>query len=219
MKIFFSIIIVLTSLMFTFAQEKNIDKVEFDQIRKTSMDILRAKPHRVTTISETKVNGKTQQETRTSKTVIEVDTDKRRVVNEQVSDQKSTKNEYIQVGNKAYQREDDGDWKETKVYDRNQAGNIKTIEEESEYKSLGTENLNGQTANIYLRTSRSKKVDEGNNNKEIVSQETVKYWVDTNGTLLKREINRQNQVGEITFNFNIVSVFEYDQIIQIDAPK
>ncbi len=218
MKILFSTLIVLSSLVFTFAQEKSIEKVDFEQIRKTSVEILQAKPHRITTVSETKVNGKTQQEKRSSKMIIEVNGDKKRYVNEQTSNQSNTKNEYIQVGGKAFQRANNGDWKETAVYQSNQSNEIKTIEEESAYKSIGTENFNGKTAKVYLKTSKSKRLDAGNNNQEIISQESVKYWIDPNGTLLKREVNRENQVGKITFNFNIVSVFEYDPTIEINAP-
>ena len=217
MKILLSIIILVSGFNFAFAQEKTIDKTEFEQVRKTAMEILRSKPRRATITSETKVNGEPQKNNST-KTITEVDADRRRTVNEKISGTRDTKNEYVQIGDKAYQRKDNGDWKETKAFDRNQMPRIKIISEESDYKILGTDTIGEQTATIYQRNSKVKKIDTGNN-KEISSQESVKYWIGANGELIKREENRENIVDGKTFNFKIIAVIEYLESIQIEAPK
>lgn len=210
---------VLLGFTYAFSQEKVILKSVFDEITKTSSEILKSKPFRMTVTSETRANGKPQKNT-LSKTVIEVSADKRRFVNEKTSNEKTSKSEYIQIGEKAYSREDDGQWKETKVFERNPlAGNLKIIDEQVEYKSLGTETSNNKTTNVYLKTSKSKRIDEANNNQEILSVESVKYWFDKDGSILKREMKRENRIGELIFNFHIISLFEYDSSIQISDPK
>lgn len=219
MKTILLVVWVLLGFVNTFSQEKVILKSAFDQITKTSSEILKIKPFRMTVTSETRANGKPQKNT-LSKTVIEVSADKRRFVNEKTSNEKTSKSEYIQIGGKAYSREDGGQWKETKVFERTPlAESLKIIDEQVEYKSLGTETLNNQTVNVYLKTSKSKRIDEANNNQEILSVESVKYWFDKDGALLKREMKRENRIGELVFNFHIISLFEYDSSIQISDPK
>lgn len=202
-----------------FSQEKVIEKSVFDEIIKTSLEIFKTKPFRVTITSETLTNGKSQ-ESSSSKTIIESAADKRRFVSERTSKEKTSKSEYVQIGEKAFSRENEGQWKETSVFDRNQTERVpQVINSQVEHKSLGTESLNNQNVNVYLKTSNSKRIDEANNNREILSVESVKYWFGKDGALLKRETKRENRVGGLVFNFHIVSLFEYDQNIQISVPK
>jgi hypothetical protein len=210
--------LILCSFITAFSQEKVIKKSEFDEITKNLTEILKSRPFRVTIASETHVNGKPQ-ENRLSKTIVEVTKNNRRLVNEQTSNEKTSKKEYVQIGEKAYLREDNGEWKETNTLDRNQNGNLKTVSEEIEYKWVGTETFNTQSTNVYLKTLKGKKTDSANNDREILTVESVKYWIGADGTLLKREVNRENRVGGLVFNFHTVSLFEYDQSIQISPPK
>ncbi|MBX7173844.1 MAG: hypothetical protein K1X72_22940 [Pyrinomonadaceae bacterium] len=218
MKTLLVLSLVLCGFITTFAQEKVIQKSEFDGIVKNVMEIFKSRPFRITSTSEIHVNGKPQ-ENRASKTVIEVNKNNRRFVNERTSSEKTSKREYIQIGEKAYLREDSGEWKETNIIDPNQTGSLKIVSEQIEYKLIGTEALNNQVVNVYLKTSNSKKIDSANNDQEILSVESVKYWIDKDGSLLKRETNRENKVGALTIHFHAVSKFEYDQNIQISPPK
>lgn len=210
--------LILCSFITAFSQERVLKKSEFDEITKNLTEILKSRPFRVTIASETHVNGKPQ-ENRLSKTIVEVTKNNRRLVNELTSNAKTSKKEYVQIGEKAYLREDNGEWKETNIFDRNQNGNLKTVSEEIEYKWLGTETFNTQSVNVYLKTLKAKKTDSANNDREILSVESVKYWIGADGKLLKRELNRENRVADLVFNFHTVSLFEYDQNIQISPPK
>lgn len=209
----------LVGFINAFSQEKLITKTAFEEITKISTEIFNSKPFRATVSTEILVNGKPQANT-LAKTVIEVTAGKRRFFNQRTSQETTSKNEYIQIGEKAYSRENEGQWKETAVFDPNKSErNLKIIDEQAEYKSLGTENLNDQPTNVFLKTSKTKRIDEANGNREILSVQSVKYWFGKDGALLKRETRRENRTGDLVFNFHFTSLFEYDQSIQITVPK
>lgn len=200
------------------AQGTVVQKAQFDDIIKSSTQIMKAKPHRVTVVSETSVNGKPQ-ETTSAKTVVEVvGGDKRRAVREYKSQNQSQKKEYIQVGSKVYSRENEGQWTQSGMPNNSAEGNLKVISEQIEYKSLGSEALNGTNANVYTRT-RERKMTDNSNNEEVQSTETVKYWFDANGALLKREMERENRRGGKIFHFKVTATIAFDDNIQVVAPQ
>lgn len=218
MKTILSLLLVLAGFTASFAQERAIQKEDFEVLVKNAKAILDARPHRVTVTSSTNVNGKPQ-ETDSSKTIVEVASkDKRRSVRELKSVKQNSKREFIRFGNKTYSRENDGQWKQSGVENSPSQGNLTTTSEETNYKSIGKELLSNQNANVYQRV-RNRKMIDNSNNEQIISTETVKYWFDDNGALLKREMMRENRRGNNVFNIVATASFDYDQKIQVIAPQ
>lgn len=218
MKAVLCLLWILAGFTIISAQETVIQKSDFETIIKNATDILKAKPHRVTVTSKTNVNGKPQEST-SAKTIVEVAaTDKRRSVREYKSATQNSKREFIRFGDKTYSRENEGQWKQGGMQNSPSEGNLKTVAEQIQYESLGKEMLNNQNTNIYRRTKTGKMIDSSNN-EEVLSTETVKYWFDESGALLKREMDRENRRAGKVFHFMVTALFDYDRNIQVVAPQ
>jgi hypothetical protein len=217
MKKISCLLLILVGFTISYAQEKAVQKADFEAMLSKATEILKAKPHRMTVISRSDVNGKPQ-ETASSKTIVEVvSADKRRSVREYKSADKNFKREYIRFGGKTYSRENEGKWTQAAMPNDQTPDNMKKLDEQFQYQSLGTEKFGGQNASVYRRVKMSKMVDNSNN-EEIQSTETVKYWMGADGALLKREMERENKRGGKVFHFTVAATFDYDPSIQITAP-
>lgn len=218
MKTILGLLLVLAGFSAVSAQEREIQKAEFEAVMKNAIAILDARPHRVTVTSNTNVNGKPQEAT-SAKTIVEVASkDRRRSIRELKSVNQNSKRELIRFGNKTYLRENDGQWKQDSNQNNPANGNTKVANEQVSYKFLGKDTLNNQSVTVYQRVT-SRIMNDSLTNEEIQSNETVKYWVDDKGALLKREMTRENRRGGKIFNFNVTAAFDYDQNIQIIAPQ
>lgn len=215
MKKILSLLVLLAGITAVHAQEKSIQKSDFEAVIKSATDILKTTPHRITVTQKTDVNGKSQEN---SSAIVEVaSSDKLRSVRETKSLNQNSKREFVRIGDKSYSRENDGQWKQAAMPVNPNEGMTKTVDEQLQYQSLGKETLNNLAANVYVKTKTSKMIDSSNN-REILSTEKVKYWFDGNGALIKREMARENRVGEKTFHFMTTAVFDYDKNIQVVAP-
>lgn len=218
MKTILGLLLILAGFNAVSAQEREIQKAEFEAVMKNAVAILDAKPHRVTVTSDTSVNGKPQEST-SAKTIVEVASkDKRRSIRELKSVNQNSKRELIRFGNKTYLREDNGQWKQDSNRNNPANADLRTNSEQVNYKFLGKDTLNNQNVTVYQRV-RNRVMTDSLNNEEIRSSETVKYWVDDKGALVKREMVRENRRGVKIFNFNVVATFDYDQNIQVIAPQ
>jgi len=217
MKTILCSLLILFGLTSAFSQERVISKSEFDVLLKNATEIFKTIPYRVMVSAETKVNGKPQ-ESSSSKTLIQVaGADKRHFVREYRSQKENKKSEFLQIGGKTFTRENEGKWQESTMPNNSAESRIKTISEQSEFRWIGRETLNNQSVDIYKKISTSKRLDTLNN-QEILSTETVKYWIGANGALLKREMERENRRGENVFHFRNTAMIEYDKNIQVIAP-
>lgn len=211
-------LLILAGFSAVYGQEKPVQPSEFETIIKNASEILKTKPHRMIVTQTSLVNGKPQ-ESSSLKSIVQVaGTDKRHSVREYKSAAKNVKREYIKFGEKTYFRENDGQWTQSRNENNPSQGNLKTLSEESQYQFLGKEMLNNQSVSVYRRMRTATRIDVSNN-EEIQSTETVKYWFDANGMLLKRESERENRRGGKVFNFKTVATFDYDGNIQIVAPQ
>jgi len=224
MKKIFCLAFVLLAAVGVLAQEKTIEKAEFDPILRNSYGKYAGQSYRRTinfedlpTVSNPrKMTRKTVMEfaaTRGSRSISEVD-----------SPAIKKKTERIMIGGKIYTRTNDGDWTEEKLeVPEKKESPLKPVEEEIEYKSLGAEKLNGQSANVYAKIQRQKRVDEARNS-ETLTTITTKYWFGEDGGILKEEtlyesrIKSEKRATESVFRNLRVSVWEIDPNIKIEAP-
>jgi hypothetical protein len=97
-------------------------------------------------------------------------------------------------------------WKEGKFKNKPQPLNDSTsINSQIEYRFLGTEQLNTQTANAYAKIEKRKRTDSANN-KETFSTITNKYWLGENGMILKSDMGMESRTGETTHHSWITQI-------------
>lgn len=211
-------LLILAGFTVIHGQEKVMQRAEFESVMKTASESLKTNPHRVTVTQTSQINGKPQENSSMRSIVQVADKNKRHSVREYKSAAKNVKREYIKVGEKMYFRENDGQWNQVSNPNNAPQPSLKTLEEEAKYSFLGKEMLNNQSVSVYQRTKTSKKMDVSTN-EEIQSVETVKYWLDDKGMILKRESEKENRRGGKTFNFKTTALFDYDKNIEIITPQ
>ena len=87
-----------------------------------------------------------------------------------------------------------------------------------EYKYLGTEKLNNQTASVYTAIKKESRTDS-TPSKEQLSTTITKYWFAPDGSILKSEMQRESQSGEAIYRTLLTQIWESDSKIKIEAPN
>jgi hypothetical protein len=131
---------------------------------------------------------------------------------------KNSKNEAITIGNKKYIRKGNEAWREGTFENNSQPINESiNADSQFEYRFLGTEQINAQTANVYAKIEKRKRTDSAN--KETFSTITNKYWLGENGMILKSDMEMESPTGEAIQHSRVTKIWEADPNIRIEAPK
>jgi hypothetical protein len=224
MKKLFCLAFVLVAAAGIFAQEKTIEKSEFETVFRNSFRKFAGQSHRQTTTNQEIAESIDQNKT-SSQSVIEFAAPRSsRLVFEFNSSSLNKRTESIIIGDKTYTRIDDGDWKEGKrEMLPSPERKLKTVDEQIEYRSLGTELLNNQNTTVYAKIQKRKLINESNQS-EMFSTITTKYWYGEDGGILKQEAQTENRIksnksaAEIIFHGLRVTVWELDPNIKIEEP-
>ncbi len=219
MKKILGLTFILLAVVNIFAQEKTIEKSEFDKVFQASFGKRSGKSYRKTTTMEHTFQGGTSTVGYLSKSTSEFQS---RIGYHSVYEAKlssgNKKIERIVIGDKLYTREGDGEWKAGSIEPPPAPeGTIKTLSKETEYKFWGNEILNNQNTTVYLVVEKSKTLNEKNNIESIVNA-TTKYWFAEDGALLKTEKVRTFQSGEAVSTNKEITIYELDPNIKIEAP-
>jgi hypothetical protein len=233
MKKILCLAVVIFASAAVFAQEKTIQPAEFETISKSSSRLLSGAPRRIIRTQQSTIEIIPQTKdfnnsmkpappsTVSVKSVIEIlPSVGYHSVYEFNSASKNTKKETIKMGNRTYEREGNAEWIEIaapKASARTE-NTTRKIDNQVEYKILGSERVNNQNANIYAKIEKSKFVNS-TDNQESTSSTTTKYWYAQDGRLLKRERIREIRSEKMISRFNSIIVFELDPNIKIEAPK
>jgi len=227
-KIFCLMLILLASLSVS-AQEKTIDRLEFDAIYKGSTEKWKGKQHRLTVINQSRAEGRPQTDY-SSKAVFEFGLDNAaRTLLESTYQSVTSKSEAIRIGGKNYSRKGNEKWQEAalvanaKFDNSSEPKNSRTStdnmdESRVEYKYLGTEILNNQTATVYTVIENKKGINS-KTGKESVSSTITKYWFGKDGMILKSDRINEGRNGEMIFHFRSTMAWESDSNIKIEAPS
>ena len=222
--------LILFGTVGVFAQERTMSKAEFDSVIKNAKWALtewKGKSSRMIQTSEARAEGKIK-EFSSGKTTIEFASPTvSRLTSEITSGSKNTKSESIRIGDKTYKRSDDGAWTEgiieakTKTTEPPPPPPAPVAEDQSEklteYKYLGTEQLSGMTANVYVVTTKIKRLSP-TTGKEVLSTSTNKYWLGEDGVKLKEESIGETRGGETSIYRRLTVVWELDPTIKVEAP-
>ena len=214
------------------AQERTLSQAEFYSVIKNSKWALnewKGKASRMISTSEARAEGKFQQSS-SGKTMIEFASPTvSRLTSEITSDSKTTKSESIRIGDKTYKRSGDQTWVEGTTEAKAQKKTAEPpppppapaaedqAEKLTEYKYSGSEQLNGLTANVYVVTTKIKRLDP-TTNKETLTMSTHKYWLSEDGVKLKDENISETRAGETNLYRRLTVVWELDPTIKVEAP-
>ena len=233
MKKIIGLAFVLFASFSVFAQEKTIQQAEFETINKNSSRLLSGKPRRIirTQQSTVEIIPQTNASSNSMKALPASSISAKTVteilpsvgfhsIYEFNSSSLNTKKEMIRVGGKTYTREGNTEWAELiapQVISKSKR-TTKIIDNQIEYKAVGSEKLNNQNTNIYAKVEKSRLLNPSDN-QESVSTTTTKYWYAEDGRLLKRERKREIRNGKMISKFTSTIVFELDPNIKIEPPK
>lgn len=222
----FCIALILFAYIGAFAQEKTITKSEFDTISKNFLEKWRGKQHRMTVTTQSGVEGRPETDY-SSKTVFEYgSTNVRRFIYENTFNSINKRTEIITIADKMYERKGNEQWREvmfaanassSQTENKSSAVNNQG-ERQIEYKFLGTEKLNNQTANVYGVYENAKSID-AQSGKEALSTTVTKYWFGEDGLILKSDRITENRSTEKITHFRLTMAWELDSNIKIEAPN
>jgi hypothetical protein len=220
-------ILYISMLMFSsigiFAQEKNTVQAKFEAIYKNSFNYWSGKPYRRTITTFSGTEGQPEKDYNSKSILESASATRSRLIYENSFQTKIRRSETIRIEDKVYSRNDDEPWKKGVFQPKSQNENkakdsTKDNKGQIEYKFLGTEKLENQTANVFATITRYYALNPVNN-EEKKSEIETKYWFAEDGSILKKESIHTNKVGEKTYFSRITETWESDSNIKIEIPK
>lgn len=182
---------------------------KFDEMKDKARTLRTGKSYRVKTTTEVFADEKsTTPKGKSVATVEHLGIDRKyfSIVNEALG--KTSKVEFIVIGEKEYIREDGKQWKK---YTPKTEGRVSMsgIGNSNGGKLLEKTTLNGKNVTVYEEETNSYSDDYEENS-------VTRYWFDDGGELLKTEArNTDLKTKEVT---KIITIYEYDPNIKIEAP-
>jgi hypothetical protein len=235
MKILICVAVVLAGFISAVAQERSIDKSEFERVVGDSSYPYvkwKGKGFKATIRTEARLvgpaklpDGTTWSMEHSSKTVTEFAAGGGYRQSAETSDKGNTKrSETIRVGDVVYSRTGEEAWKKRAAGTPSpytppaeQATPFEDIDTVREYKYLGTEIVGSATVQTYLSTTKKKSVDKAKGT-DYTTVSTTKYWIDKDGTMVKSEF-RSNGTGVDRSSYTGVFMeFVLDPSISVVAP-
>ena len=228
MKKIFCLAIILLSAVCIFAQETIIEKSDFDAALKNRFRQFAGQSYRLTTSAED-FRPETDKSASSWKSVMEfTGLGLSRSLFEFNSPTLKTRTEILYVKGKTYIRKNDGEWEEKSSSGENDkpssaARKFVVVEEQTEYKSLGTQILDNLNASVYAKIERKKIVNEPEK-RELFLLIVTKYWLDEKGGIIKEETETENLIKSESrpdakpSRQLRTAIWELDPNIKIEAP-
>jgi hypothetical protein len=227
MKPVICLVFVLLSVIGTLAQQKVIDKSEFDAIVKTG-DMHRqqwaGKSYRISVATSAQIKENPGSNYSSKMTIEFASNGDRRYLQSSTFGDKTTSSESLTVGNWTYSRNGTEPWKrvERSRGDGEESGSetglLEQISSVTQYNSLGAGEIKGRPVRMYLSTIREKKLNRSSGiTIELVSKS--KYWINADGLTAKNKlISKRHSHTQNTHNV-ILTEWELDPTIAITEPE
>jgi len=238
MKIVFCIACVLVCFASGLAQEKSIDRSEFDALTQNSNHPIARWPgkksFRRTTITESRAEGvspapESAKWTKnfSTKSVSEyaIDSKTYHFISE-TSGEAPQKRETVKVGGLVYTRVGSGPWTKTAGEAAPKTpppytpppSRFENLSTETSYAYLGTETYKNATVRTYQKVEKRQMVNK-ETGKPAESVATTKLWIAEDGTLLRTDFKSDLKDGELSSSMYSLEEFELDPSITITAPE
>jgi len=229
MKILVCFVLLSCCVAIVAAQEKVIDKTEFDAVVAEGNKILvrrKGEKYRMTITTSAKIIGRSQNDW-SSKAISEFGSadQTHHIYASTFGGKARPTTEAIVIGKWQYTRSGTDPWIR-KEYEPDQPqahvalpteSPYQTIETVADYKYLGKENLGGRPANVYQKIERQTKVDK-KNGENAESETKATYWFTEDGTMLKNEHRSGLRSATMTTQNLIILEWALDPSIVITEP-
>jgi hypothetical protein len=220
-------LLVLCCVAIVPAQERIIDQAEFESVVKEgSKHNVRWKgeKYRMTVTTSSKVAGRPQTDY-SAKMIFEYGAEKqfRTRATSVFGDKPGVSRETLLLDEILYSRSGDEPWTRKdhvpaeQPAERNETAPPAVVTN-TEYRYLGTEQLMNRTTNVYLKSERQTRTDK-TTGRSTESDVKVKYWVGSDGTVLKSEYASTNRGAAFTGQTLIVTEWELDPSITFTPPE
>ncbi|HKP68685.1 MAG TPA: hypothetical protein VJV05_05335 [Pyrinomonadaceae bacterium] len=226
MKKLLSFAFILCCAAIAAAQERVIDKTEFDSLVASGTShraIWKDEKYRMTITTSSKAGGPSGTDW-SSKIIIEYGstTETRSFSSSVFNSNARPTNESLRVGEWVYSRTGDGPWTkkkfETAAQKEREPSPMELIGATTEYKYLGPGTFRDVPVQIYVKTERTTKVGK-TTGQNMETDAKVTYWIDSNGTVLKSEYSSENRGASVTSRTLITTVWERDPSIKFTPPE
>lgn len=211
--------ILLTAFLFgvghsVSAQERELTAQEYKTVEATAFGRLKGKTYRMTRTSENFIDRNAEPRS-VNKTISEFTPKGRRFVSELKSPVRNSKFESVWIGEKGYQRKDDGPWEEIRKGEG--SGNGAGVSTErpvlvrESYRFVEKGFLDERAVSIYESTRQysAPKTGRETNHKS-------RLWIAENGHVLKIQTDMET-TGDKSL-LRMTTVYDYDENLKIEEP-
>ena len=210
------------------AQEKVIDKTEFDALVASGNNHQirwKDEKYRMTVSTSSKAIGRPQNDW-SSKMIFEFGSanEKRTVSASSFGGKPNPTQEAILIGKWKYARSGDNSWtrglnepSRTRAEAEAPPGTSELIGAVTEYRYLGKSNLAGGQADVYQKIEHQTKVNK-KNGENIESDAKATYWFGEDGALLKNEFRTESRSATFSTQTLIIMDWAIDPSIVITEP-
>ena len=227
MKISFLFVLVLCCAVLVQAQERVMEKAEFDTIVNGGFDHKskwKGEKYRMTVATSSTVTGRPQTDF-SSKTITEFgpSLETRTINTSTFGGKPNPQREILRIGEWVYTRSANDAWTRKEYVPSSTAANEKehiphkVLSSEAEHRFLGHSTLRNRPVQMYVKTERRTTLNE-KNGETTESESKSSYWVDSKGTVLKHEYKSDNR-GKITSQTYVLMEYELDPSIEFTAPE
>lgn len=227
MKILFYFVLVFCCAVMVPAQERVMDKAEFDAMVNGGYDHRvkwKGEKYRMTVTTSSKVTGRPQTDW-SSKTISEYGSsaEARSIYTSEFGGKASPAKESLRIGGWLYTRTGNDAWSRKEYVSSSGAekekeeSSRKVLSSHAEYKYLGQTTLGNKPVHMYVKTERRTTLNE-RSGETTESESRNTYWVDEKGTVLKNEYKSDNR-SKHTSQTYILMAWELDPSIEFTAPE
>lgn len=210
------------------AQGIKIKQEDFAAAHRKVFEQLKGKPHRITVKSVTRL----ERSTSTFENVNEIiPPDKNRFLSKAYAEPRNSGAEFtmeiIEIGQKRFNRKDNGVWTETNIAPKSE-NKIQSDKPQTEkiidHYFLGETALDGKPADLYQRLIRDKfktKQPSGEDKETLVLIKT-KFWFGKTGLWIREESEYEFSdaaTNKVMHTQQMINIYEYAPNIKIEAPK
>lgn len=227
MRNLFGLLLVLCFAAVAPAQERVLDKSEFDSMVVSGGNhrrIWKGEKYRMTVTTSSKAIDRPLTDW-SSKMIFEYGPagETRTITSSNFGDKVRPTNEVLRLGSWIYSRVDNGPWSK-KAYvaaepaKRETERPFETLTSTTEYKYLGPGNLTGKSVQLYTKIEKQTRVNK-QSGETIESVVKLTYWIDEDGTIIKNEYASENRGPRVTSQTVITTKWEADPSISFAVPE
>lgn len=218
--------LIFSSVIIASAQERVIDKSEFDAMLAGGYGHQlkwKGEKYRMTVTTSSTFEGRPQTDW-ASKSINEYGTsaETRGIYTSVLGGKPNPTRETLIIGNWVYTRSGSDSWTRKEYVapgpaKEKEESNYKILSSQAEYRYLGQGKLGDRSARIYVKTERQTKFNQ-KSGESVETEHENRYWVDATGTIIKNQFNSETR-GKSTTRTSVTMEWELDPSITFTVPE